>query len=93
MRQDQSTISMAAFANTLLAGWRQSSPSPAILNDDAAIAQGHRERRELLARRRAEQQLEAVLVEAKRLGIQPTAAAIVRIVVDTYTDTLKMARR
>jgi hypothetical protein len=68
-----------------------SAPLPA--QDGQAIEEGHAQRREMLARRRAEQQVRALMSESQRLGVTLSTAQIADVAVTAYTDTLAVARR
>ena len=69
------------------------SVSPPYVNDEALIAEGHRQRREALAARRAEQQLQILLTDSQRLGVSLSTEVMARTVIAAYTDTLNCARR
>jgi hypothetical protein len=66
---------------------------PPYQQDEAAIAAGHAQRRDMLARRRAEQQLAVLLMESQRLGITLNPTQMARVVIAAYTDTMSCARR
>jgi len=91
--------SMAALANSFLGSLIRPSPRPydvaldAIQQDTATIAQGHRERRDALARRRAQQQVELLLQESQRIGVMLSAEQITAVAVDTYLACLAVSRR
>ena len=60
---------------------------------EADIRRGHAERREMLARRRAEQQLTLALQSASALGVRVSVEQIVNLVVDTVDDVRACSRR
>ena len=62
---------------------------PPYQQDEAAIEAGHAQRRDMLARRRAEQQLAVLLMESQRLGIRLNPTQMARVVI----DSLATARR
>ena len=64
-----------------------------LVNNEQQIAQGHRERRAMLAQRRAEQQLTVLLLESQRLGVTLSTEAMARTCIAAYTDTMNCARR
>jgi len=89
-------VPAAGTAVTPSPSMQSARPQPAMANDEAAIATGHRERRVLLAKRRAEQQIELTIEAWLRLGhvVTPEQARMLAgIAVAAYTDTLAHARR
>ena len=87
------TLRAASAPGTAAAPPQSESARPSFVNDEAAIERGHRQRRDQLARRRAEQQLAVLLMESQRLGIRLNPTQMARVVIDTYVDTLATARR
>ena len=88
-------VPAAGTAVTPSPSMQSARPQP-VVNDEAAIARGHRERRKLLAVRRAEQQVELTIEAWLRLGhvVTPAQARMLAgIAVAAYTDTLAHARR
>lgn len=72
----------------------QSAPArPPYQQDEVAIAAGHAQRRDMLARRRAEQQLTIVMQDSQRLGVQVSTEQIVNLVTDTVDAVRACARR
>ena len=69
------------------------SARPSFVNDEAAIERGHRQRRELLARRRAEQQVEILRTESARLHVELSVEQITAVAIDTYRACMAVARR
>jgi hypothetical protein len=66
---------------------------PPYQQDEVAIAAGHAQRRDMLARRRAEQQLTIVMQDSQRLGVQVSTEQIVNLVTDTVDAVRACARR
>ena len=66
---------------------------PPYQQSEADIQRGHAERRERLARRRAEQQLTVLLTDSQRLGVSLSTEVMARTVITAYTDTLAVSRR
>jgi len=90
------TLRAGSAPGTAAAPPQSESARPSFVNDEAAIERGHRERRVLLAKRRAEQQVELTIEAWLRLGhvVTPAQARMLAgIAVAAYTDTLAHARR
>ena len=108
-RPSQHTLNLAELVKSSLFGFNARAAAPALetavtsrqpvsvsppyQQDEAAIEAGHAQRRDMLARRRAEQQLAVLLMESQRLGIRLNPTQMARVVIDAYTDSLATARR
>ena len=87
------TLLAGSAPGTAAAPPQSESARPSFVNDEAAIERGHRQRRDQLARRRAEQQLAVLLMESQRLKVTLTPEQIARVACATYDEAQMLARR